>query len=114
LKTHYLNGNRLGISNHDNTTTTNQSLDARTFKSMICNRSIEGVNKNITMNSICDRVDIGYSVYDMNPDTGELEVYILFHHLCSRKTDQLLKNGFTPYHLWPRVRFPYKTFVKEL
>jgi hypothetical protein len=44
---------------------------------MICNRSIEGVNKNITMNNICDRVDIGYAVYDMNPDNGELEVYIL-------------------------------------
>jgi hypothetical protein len=41
---------------------------------MICNRSIEGANKNITMNHICDRVDIGYAVYDMDPDTGELEV----------------------------------------
>lgn len=51
-----------------------RSLDARTFKSMICNRSIEGAYKNITMNSICDRVDIGYAIYDMDPDTGELEV----------------------------------------
>jgi hypothetical protein len=41
---------------------------------MICNRSIEGANKNITMNQICDRIDIGYAVYDMEPDTGELEV----------------------------------------
>ncbi len=41
---------------------------------MICNRSIEGANKNITMNQICDRIDIGYTVYDMDPDTGELEV----------------------------------------
>lgn len=41
---------------------------------MICNRSIEGANKNITMNHICDRIDIGYAVYDMDPDTGELEV----------------------------------------
>ena len=49
-------------------------LDETIFKSMICNRSIEGANKNITMNHICDRVDIGYSVYDLDPDTGELEV----------------------------------------
>ena len=42
---------------------------------MICNRSIEGVNKNITMNRICDRIDIGYSVYDLDPETGEFEVW---------------------------------------
>ncbi len=41
---------------------------------MICNRSIEGANKNITMNQICDRIDIGYTVYDMDPETEELEV----------------------------------------
>ena len=45
---------------------------------MICNRSIEGANKNITMNNICDRIDIGYAVYDMDPDTGELEVILYF------------------------------------
>jgi hypothetical protein len=50
------------------------SLQADRFKTMICNRSIEGANKNITMNQICDRIDIGYSVHDMDPDTGELEV----------------------------------------
>lgn len=42
---------------------------------MICNRSIEGANKNITMNSICDRIDIGYAIYDMDPETGEMEVW---------------------------------------
>jgi len=41
---------------------------------MICNRSIEGANRNITMNQICDRIDIGYAIYDMDPDNGELEV----------------------------------------
>jgi len=49
-------------------------LDAKRFKTMICNRSIEGANKNITMNQICDRIDIGYTVYDMNPEIEELEV----------------------------------------
>jgi hypothetical protein len=42
---------------------------------MICNRSIEGANRNITMNQICDRIDIGYAIYDMDPDNGELEVH---------------------------------------
>ena len=41
---------------------------------MICNRTIEGANRNITMNQICDRIDTGYAVYDMNPDSGEFEV----------------------------------------
>ncbi|CAF1599336.1 unnamed protein product [Adineta ricciae] len=54
------------------------SMDAKTFKSMICNRSIEGANKNITMNQICDRIDIGYTVYDMDPDTGELEAVVAY------------------------------------
>jgi hypothetical protein len=76
LKTHYLHGNLTEIAS-DNNTIRYPSLDARTFKTMICNRSIEGANKNITMNHICDRVDIGYSVYDMNPDNGELEVLTL-------------------------------------
>jgi hypothetical protein len=75
LKTFYLNGNLQEITN-DNGTITYPSLDAKTFKTMICNRSIEGATRTITMNHICDRVDIGYAVYDMNPDNGELEVYI--------------------------------------
>lgn len=41
---------------------------------MICNRSMEGTNRNITINHICDRIDIGYTVYDLNPDNGEFEV----------------------------------------
>ncbi len=75
MKKHYLysNGNSNEILNNDDTLTY-PSLDAHTFKTMICNRSIEGANKNITMNHICDRIDIGYAVYDMNPDSGELEV----------------------------------------
>lgn len=59
-------------------TSTFPLLDASTFKSMICNRSIEGANKNITMNHICDRIDIGYSVYDLDPDTGELEAVVAY------------------------------------
>ena len=43
---------------------------------MICNRTIEGANRNITMNQICDRIDTGYAVYDMNPDRGEFEVWV--------------------------------------
>ncbi len=73
LKTHYTNIKSQTISTNSETITY-PSLDARRFKTMICNRSIEGANKNITMNQICDRIDIGYTVYDMEPDTGELEV----------------------------------------
>jgi hypothetical protein len=73
LKAHYSNKNLNEILNNDDRLTY-PSLDADTFKTMICNRSIEGANKNITMNHICDRIDIGYAVYDMNPDSGELEV----------------------------------------
>lgn len=75
LKTHFAESMRLGMTNSsdDFIDPIYRSLDARTFKSMICNRSIEGAYKNITMNSICDRVDIGYAIYDMDPDTGELE-----------------------------------------
>lgn len=51
---------------------------------MICNRSIEGANKNITMNSICDRIDIGYAIYDMDPDTGEMEVSLTIDE-CSNE-----------------------------
>jgi hypothetical protein len=51
-------------------------MDAQMFKSMICNRSIEGAYRNITLNHICDRIDIGYAVYDLDPDSGELEVSI--------------------------------------
>ncbi len=69
LKTHYTT-----FKSTNDETITYPSLDARRFKTMICNRSIEGANKNITMNQICDRIDIGYSIYDMDPDTGELEV----------------------------------------
>jgi len=78
LKKHYLYSNRNlnEILNNDDTFIY-PSLDAHTFKTMICNRSIEGANKNITMNHICDRIDIGYTVYDMNPDSGELEVEII-------------------------------------
>ncbi|CAM4838878.1 unnamed protein product, partial [Rotaria magnacalcarata] len=54
------------------------SLDAHTFKSMICNRSISGTNRNITLNHICDRIDIGYTVYDLNPDNGELEAVVAY------------------------------------
>ncbi|CAF3458292.1 unnamed protein product [Rotaria socialis] len=54
------------------------SLDAHTFKSMICNRSIGGTNRNITLNHICDRIDIGYTVYDLNPDNGELEAVVAY------------------------------------
>ena len=75
MKAHYSNANRLGMLSY-NDSITYPSLDAATFKAMVCNRSIEGVNKNITMNHICDRVDIGYAVYDLNPDNGELEVCI--------------------------------------
>lgn len=73
LKTHYLNENLQGVSNSDGTITY-PSLDAKTFKSLICNRTIEGANRNITMNHICDRIDIGYAIYDMDPESGELEV----------------------------------------
>ncbi len=73
LKTHYTNIKSQAISTN-NEPIIYPSLDARRFKSMICNRSIEGANKNITMNQICDRIDIGYAIYDMDPDTGEFEV----------------------------------------
>jgi len=53
-------------------------LDAKRFQTMICGRTIEGANKNITMNDICDRVDIGYSFYDMDPDTGEFEAVVAY------------------------------------
>jgi len=82
LKAHYTNGSLQGNLNDDGTITY-PSLDAKTFRTMICNRSIEGANRNITMNHICDRIDIGYAVYDMNPDTGELEVK-LFCSLMSK------------------------------
>lgn len=59
----------------ENESTIYPSLSARQFKAMICNRSIEGAYKNITMNHICDRIDIGYAIYDLDPDTGELEVF---------------------------------------
>jgi hypothetical protein len=81
LKTHYTNLNPHEIGE----TVTYPSLDANRFKSMICNRSIEGANKNITMNHICDRIDIGYTVYDMDPDSGELEV----HHKDKYNRDRL-------------------------
>ena len=58
----------------ENELTNYPSLKAHEFKSMICNRSIEGAYKNITMNHICDRIDIGYAIYDLDPDNGELEV----------------------------------------
>jgi hypothetical protein len=77
LKTLYSNGNLQEITN-DNGTITYPSLDAKTFKTMICNRSIEGATRTITMNHICDRVDIGYAVYDMNPDNGELEAVVAY------------------------------------
>ena len=70
LKTHYTNVKSQSTSE----IITYPSLDAKRFRSMICNRSIEGANKNITMNSICDRIDIGYTIYDMDPETGEMEV----------------------------------------
>lgn len=54
-------------------------MDSKKLKSMICNRSIEGFNKNITINQICDRIDIGYTVFDLDPDTGELQVINNFH-----------------------------------
>jgi len=73
LKTHYTNIKSQSLSTNSETIIY-PSLDAKRFKSMICNRSIEGANKNITMNQICDRIDIGYAIYDMDPDTGELEV----------------------------------------
>ena len=44
------------------------------FKSMICNRTIEGTKKNITMNEICDRIDLGYAIFDLDPDSGLLQV----------------------------------------
>lgn len=34
------------------------------------------------MNHLCDRIDIGYAVYDLNPDTGELEVYNCKKNSC--------------------------------
>jgi hypothetical protein len=78
LKSHYAADDHRRNTTSDNeatgTTTAYPSLDAHTFKSMICNRSIQGAYKNITMNHICDRIDIGYAVYDMDPDNGELEV----------------------------------------
>ncbi|CAF0987530.1 unnamed protein product [Adineta steineri] len=75
LKTHYTNQQEISNNGESKIYT---SLDARSFKSMICNRSIEGANKNITMNQICDRIDIGYTVYDMDPDTGELEAVVAY------------------------------------
>ncbi|CAF4651746.1 unnamed protein product, partial [Rotaria sp. Silwood2] len=76
LKTHYTSINSQEITNNSETQIY-PTLDANRFKTIICNRSIEGVNKNITMNQICDRIDIGYTIFDMNPDTGELEVKII-------------------------------------
>ncbi|CAF0852137.1 unnamed protein product [Adineta steineri] len=77
LKEHYSNRN-LTDASYIGDTIIYPSLDARTFKTMICNRSIEGANKNITMNHICDRIDIGYAIYDMDPDTGELEAVVAY------------------------------------
>ena len=68
---HYSNQNLHKMTNDEYTYS---SLDAHTFKKIICNRSIEGTNRNITMNHICDRIDIGYAIYDLNPDDDELEV----------------------------------------
>jgi hypothetical protein len=73
LKTHYTSISPQDIITNGDTLIY-PTLDAKRFKTMICNRSIEGANKNITMNQICDRIDIGYTVYDMDPDSGELEV----------------------------------------
>ena len=42
-------------------------------------------NKNITMNQICDRIDIGYAIYDMDPDSGELEVIPKLSQLTDEK-----------------------------
>jgi hypothetical protein len=77
LETHYKNSDLQNTSTNENEQVIYPTMDARTFKSMICNRSMEGANKNVTMNQICDRVDLGYTVYDMDPDTGELEVSIV-------------------------------------
>ncbi|CAF0726875.1 unnamed protein product [Rotaria sordida] len=77
LETHYSNHYLQEITNN-NDAITYPFLDARTFKTMICNRSIEGTNRNITMNHICDRIDIGYAVYDMNPENGELEAVVAY------------------------------------
>jgi hypothetical protein len=74
LKIHYSKPNLLERPSADETVKMYSTLDARTFKTMICNRSIEGANKNITLNQNCDRIDIGYAIYDMDPESGELEV----------------------------------------
>ncbi|CAF1276151.1 unnamed protein product [Rotaria sp. Silwood1] len=77
LKTHYTSINSQEVSTNSETITY-PPLDAIRFKTIICNRSIEGVNKNITMNHICDRIDIGYTIFDMNPDTGEFEAVVAY------------------------------------
>ncbi|CAF3305786.1 unnamed protein product [Rotaria socialis] len=77
LKGHYLHRNSEELINN-NETKTNRRLDADTLKTMICNRSIEGINKNITMNQICDRIDIGYTVFDLDPDTEELKAVLAY------------------------------------
>lgn len=49
-------------------------MTSERLKSMICNRTIEGTTTNLTMNSICDRIDLGYAVFDLDPDSGCLQV----------------------------------------
>ncbi|CAF1082671.1 unnamed protein product [Didymodactylos carnosus] len=73
LKSHYSSSNLT-----ENNAEYYVPLDAIAFKAHICNRTIEGVNKNITINALCDRIDIGYAVYDMDPDTGEFESVVAY------------------------------------
>ncbi|CAF0754736.1 unnamed protein product [Didymodactylos carnosus] len=73
LKSHYSSSNLT-----ENTIKDYQPFNAIDFKARICSRTIRGVGKNITMNALCDRVDIGYAVYDMDPDTGEFESVVAY------------------------------------
>ncbi|CAF1086005.1 unnamed protein product [Adineta ricciae] len=77
LKMHYSKQNLFELSDSD-ALRTYSPLNAQIFKTMICNRSIEGANKNITMNQICDRIDTGYAIYDMDPESGELEAVVAY------------------------------------
>ena len=49
-------------------------MTSERLKSMICNRTIEGTKRNVTMNQICDRIDLGYALFDLDPDSGFLQV----------------------------------------
>lgn len=101
LKTHYSNEHLQGVTQSDGTIIY-PSLDARKFKELICNRTIEGANRNITMNHICDRIDIGYAIYDLDPDSGDLEV-------CRR----IILSSSVSVYFFPENDFPKDRLVSS-